>query len=66
MVGSIGAQVVQGHPYLFYLGKKPDAIFDPSMPKKSIAQRSVNKVARTLEKHLTEVSETPKIAEVSA
>jgi hypothetical protein len=49
-VAFIGAQVAQGHPYLFYLGKKPDAIFDPSMPKKSIAQRSVNKVARALEK----------------
>ena len=48
-VAFIGAQVSQGHPYLFYLGKQPDALFDPLMPKKSIAQRSVNKVAQTIE-----------------
>ena len=48
-VAFIRAQVAQGHPYLFYLGKKPDAVFDLSMPKKSIAQRSVNKVIRSLE-----------------
>lgn len=47
-VAFIGAQVAQGHPYLFYLGAKPDAIFDPMMPKKSIAQRSVNRVSHTL------------------
>ena len=47
-VAFIGAQVSQGHPYLFYLGNKPDALFDPTMPKKSIAQRSVNKAVRTL------------------
>src|SRR3990167_7449661 len=48
-VAFIGAQVAQGHPYLFYLGKKPDAVFDSAMPKQSIAQRSVNKVVRSLE-----------------
>ena len=49
-VAFIGTKTEQGHPYLIYLGKKPDAVFDPTMPKKSKAQWSVNKVAQTLEK----------------
>ena len=47
-VAFIGTEKTLGHPYLFYLGSKPDAIFDPTMPKKSKAQWSVNKVAKTL------------------
>ena len=47
-VAFIGTKVAQGHPYLFYLGKKPDALFDPTLPMKSKAQFSVNKVIATL------------------
>ena len=64
-VAFLGAQVTQGHPYLFYLGKNPHAVFDPTMPKKSIAQRSVNKVARTLEAFQETPPNPPETGEVS-
>ena len=46
-VAFIGTDTIQGHPYRFYLGEKPNAIFDPTMKGK--AQWSVNKVAKVIE-----------------